>query len=139
MTKERLKTYRELKKERDDIARRIKEIEDAMYCPRSQRLDGMPRGGSGENYIREEQVDTKYALLAAYQKKGAELDRKLLVIEQAIEELEPRERWLVRLHYIDGLTWEQVAVEMDYSWRQVHRIHSDALDKLKEEEVTGRA
>ena len=135
MTKERLKTYRELKKERDDLGRRISELEWEMYGPRSQRLDGMPRGGSGENYIQEERMDTKDALLAVYKAQEAELTEELLAIEKAIKKLEPRERRLVRLRYIDGLNWEQVAVEMDYSWRQMHRIHSDALDKLKEEEA----
>lgn len=105
-----------------------------MYGPRAQRLDGMPRSGSGENYVTEERIDRKDELLALYKEKEAELDEKLLIIERAIEKLEPRERRLVRLHYIDGLTWEQVAVEMTYSWRQVHRIHGEALEKLKEEE-----
>lgn len=135
MTKEQLKAYRELKKERDDLGRRITELEWEMYGPRAQCLDGMPRGGPGENYIQEERMDTKGALLKVYREKEAELDAKLLTIEKAIAKLEPRERRLVRLHYIDGLTWEQVAVEMDYSWRQVHRIHGDALEKLKEEEA----
>ena len=134
MTKEQLKEYRDLKRERDDLDRRIVELEAAMYGPRSQRLDGMPRSGTGENYVQEERMDNKNELLALYKAKEAELNEKLLVIERAIEKLEPRERRLVRLHYIDGLTWEQVAVEMVYSWRQVHRIHGDALSKLKEEE-----
>lgn len=136
MTKEQLKAYRDLKRERDDLERRKKELEAVMYGPRSQRLDGMPRGGSGENYVQEERMDQKDELLALYEAKEAELDAALVAIEKAIEKLAPRERQLVRLHYIDGLAWEQVAVEMTYSWRQVHRIHSDALEKLKEEEPT---
>lgn len=134
MTKERLKAYTEIKRELADLQRRLEELEAAMYDPRAQALDGMPRGSSGENYTREEQLDTKDALLAMYEARVAALDDALLSIENAIEKLEPRERQLVRLHYIDGLKWEQVAVEMCYSWRQVHRIHSDALNKLKEGE-----
>ena len=26
---------------------------------------------------------------------------------------------------------EQICVEMDYSWRQIHRIHAGALEQLK--------
>lgn len=136
MTKEQLNTYRELKEERDDLARRIKDLELEKYGPRALRLDGMPRGGSGQNYVLEGQIDEGDELLALYQAKKAELEEALLAIETAIEKLRPRERQLVRLHYIDGLTWEQVAVAMSYSWRQVHRIHSNALEKLKEEEPT---
>lgn len=136
MTKERLKTYIDIREERDDLNRRIKDIEDDLYALRSQLLDGMPRGSSGENYVTEELIDQKEELLVMYKVKEGELTAELLVIETAIEKLEPRERRLVRLHYIDGLTWEQVAVEMTYSWRQVHRIHGEALEKLKEEEAT---
>lgn len=138
MTKEKLKTYIDIKKERDHLVQKIDRLEWEMYGPRSQRLDGMPRGGSGENYLLEERMDDKAELLALYKEKEAELDAALLIIENAIEMLEPRERQLVRLRYIDGLTWEQVAVEMNYSWRQVHRIHGDALAKLKEEEGAKR-
>ena len=36
-------------------------------------------------------------------------------------------RTLLILRYVDFRTWEQIAVVMDYSWRQVHRIHDAAL------------
>lgn len=134
MTKEQLKEYIDIKKEREDLARKIKELEWEKYGPRSQRMDGMPRSGAGESYVLEEQIDKGDKLLELYRAKKAELDLALVAIEHAIEKLEPRERRLVRLHYIDGLTWEQVTVAMDYSWRQVHRIHSSALEKLREEE-----
>jgi len=135
MTKERLKAYREMKKEKDHLEQKIKTLEWEKYSPRSQRLDGMPRGGSGENYAVEEQIDRGDELLALLTKKKDALAAALVEIEHAIEKLKPRERLLVRLHYIDGLTWEQVAVEMTYSWSQVHRIHAKALQKLKEEEA----
>lgn len=135
MTKAQLKTYRAIKKERDDIKRRREDLEAVMYGPRSQRLDGMPRGGSGAGDILEAQIDRKDELLAMYLAKEAELDDALLAIEQAIEKLDPTQRLLVRLHYFDGLTWEQVAVEIGYSWSQTHRIHSAALKRLGEEEA----
>ena len=135
MTKAQLKAYREIKKERDDIKRRREELEDVMYGPRSQRIDGMPRGGAGAGDVLEERIDRKDELLAMYQAKEEELDDALFAIELAIEKLDPTQRTLVRLHYIDGLTWEQVAVEIDYSWSQTHRIHSAALKRLKEEDA----
>ena len=135
MTKEQLKTYRDIKKEHDHLAQKIKQLELEMYGPRSQRVDGMPRSGSGENYVLEERMDQKTELLELLREKARELVEAMQVIEHTIEKLDNRERHLMRLHYIDALTWEQVAVEMGYSWRQVHRIHGDALAKLKEEEA----
>lgn len=52
-------------------------------------------------------------------------------IEQAIEDLPAREAYLIRCRYIELLTWEQIAVDMNYSWKQIHRIHSEALRQLQ--------
>lgn len=135
MTKERLKAYRDMKREKDHLEQKIKTLEWEKYSPRSPRLDGMPRSGFGENYAREEQIDREDKLLALLSAKKAALSEAMAEIERAIEKLKPRERLLLRLYYIDGLTWEQVAVNMNYSWTQVHRIHGRALQKLKEEEA----
>jgi RNA polymerase sigma factor (sigma-70 family) len=70
--------------------------------------------------------------MASYRQKAAELSTALAEIEDAIEVLEPRERTLIRLHYAQGLTWEEVCVAMNYSWRQIHRIHAKALALLEE-------
>ena len=134
MTKEQLKAYRNIKLERDRLAAMIEELEGTLYGPRSQRLDGMPRGGSGPASMVEEAAVKHAELLARYQQKVAELSTALVEIETAIEVLEPRERTLIRLHYAQGLTWEEVCVAMNYSWRQIHRIHGQALAALKNNE-----
>ena len=38
---------------------------------------------------------------------------------------------LLRLRYIEGMTWERVAVQIDYSYMQVCRLHGKALSQLK--------
>lgn len=131
MTKEQLKAYRNIKLERDRLADMIEELEATIYGPKAQRLDGMPRGGSRPGSVTEEAAIKHAELLGRYQQKVAELSAALAEIESAIEVLEPRERTLIRLHYAQGLTWEEVCVAMTYSWRQVHRIHAKALEILK--------
>lgn len=42
----------------------------------------------------------------------------------------PNERLVLRYRYIEFLTWEQVAERMNYSIKQVHRIHSEALKNV---------
>ena len=131
MTKEQLKEYKHIRQERDRLATMIKELESTMYGPRGPRLDGMPHGGGGNSSPIEALAAKHDELLQLYQTKVAELTAKLEEIEAAIEPLAPRERTLLRLYYINGLTWEQVCVAMSYSWMQVHRIHSKALEALK--------
>lgn len=43
---------------------------------------------------------------------------------------DPRLRRLLRLHYINGLTFEEVADRMHYSWRWVVKLHGQALSEL---------
>lgn len=131
MTKEELKTYRSITLERDRLLIMIEELEAQMRSPKSQRLDGMPHGGSAPGSVVESLVVRHTELLDRYHQKVAELTAAAGEIETAIEVLEPRERTLIRLHYIQGLTWEEVCVAMAYSWRQVHRIHAKALETLK--------
>lgn len=42
-----------------------------------------------------------------------------------------RLRSLLKLRYIDGLTFEEISVRMHYSWRQVVRMHGTALDQIE--------
>lgn len=43
-----------------------------------------------------------------------------------------RYREILRLRYISGKTFEQIAVEMNYSWRHVCTLHGRALLKMEE-------
>ena len=131
MTKEQLKTYRSIKLERDRLLDMITELEAQMRCPRAQKLDGMPRGGTAPSNPVETIVVKHTDLLDKYRENVAALTEAATEIEKAIEVLDHRERTLIRLHYIQGLTWEEVCISMNYSWRQVHRIHAKALEILK--------
>jgi RNA polymerase sigma factor (sigma-70 family) len=132
MTKERLRAYRAIKQEREQLGQMIEEIEASLYGPKIAKLDAIPGGSPapGSSPL-DAKVDKKNDLLALYAEKCRVMDAELLEIEHAIEVLDPRARTLIRLHYIQGLTWENVCVEMGYSWRQVHRIHAKALEDLK--------
>ena len=52
-------------------------------------------------------------------------------IETVIETLEDKTlQLLLRYRYIDGMTWEQIAVKMRYDYRWVLRLHGRALERL---------
>ena len=53
-------------------------------------------------------------------------------IEAAIASVEDEKlQTLLRLRYISCLTWEQIAVKMSYSYKQVCRLHGKALARVK--------
>lgn len=138
MTKDELKkllhTYGDRKAEREQIKAQY----DALADPKGANLDGMPKNpGVGDPLIG---ITTKRQDLAErYQAKLEELDAAQIQVEELIATLEPLERKLFRHRYIEGLTWEAVCVEMNYSWRQTHNIHSQALDKLLAAEMEKEA
>ena len=107
MTKEQLRQYRSIKIEISQMERRIEEWE---------RL--------GHNDITRPLQD-------AYREKLANLIESQLKIEKAIESLNSTERELMRLRYIDGADWTEVAATIHYEWTQTHRIHARALRKLE--------
>lgn len=43
-----------------------------------------------------------------------------------------RYREILRLRYLKGMTFEQIAVEMHYSWRHVCTLHGRALLRMEE-------
>ena len=132
--KKRLSAYLDAVKERKQVEERLETINARMASLGSQRLDGMPRGGSkGDN--KPDLIDAKDRLVERYMALCTELMRTQLEIEEAIDALSGVERMVMRHRYIEGLTWEQVCVAMGYAWRQTHRIHARALDKLAELEV----
>lgn len=110
MTKEQLRQYRSTKIEISQLERRIAELE---------RM--------GHDYDRE----LIQPLRDLYCAKLETLVYSQLKIEKAIEDLNPIERELMRLRYIDGADWTEVAATIHYEWTQTHRIHARALNKIK--------
>ena len=127
--KEYLKSYRRAVKREQDILDEIQRLRLDKMFP-SVVNDGMPHGSSHSDLsdyaaILDEQIDLlkeeRLEKVRCYQK-----------IERQISQMENEdEQEVLRLRYILGLKWEEVAVKMDYSWKQTHRIHSSALQNFK--------
>lgn len=107
MTKEQLRQYRSIKLEISQMERRIADLERVGH------------------------IDITQPLLDLYRQKLQALTDGQLQVEKAIEELNPTERELMRLRYIDGADWTEVAATIHYEWTQTHRIHAKALAKIK--------
>lgn len=126
-----MRNYANLKEEREQLRRQLDELEATLYYPKIQRLNGMPSSPSKENTL-ELMVARHVELQERYEAKLAEMTKEMLLIEEAIDALEPTARMLLRYRYLDGLKWEEVCVRMNYSWMQTHRIHANALNQLRD-------
>lgn len=128
MDKQELRQYRALLAEialLEDEQRRI--AEGALSAV---ALTGMPKGSGtvdDTGRLAAKLADLAYLIAA----KLEEAIAVRLQIEQAIEGLDGQERVLMRLRYIEGKTWEEIAGEMHYSFRRVTQIHGNILQRLK--------
>lgn len=127
--KEYLKSYRRAVKREKDILDEIQRLRADKMFP-SVANDGMPKGSNQSDLsdyiaILDEQIE----LLKVERLEKARCYQK---IEKQIKQMENEdEQEVLRLRYITGLKWEEVAARMSYSWKHIHRIHSSALCNFK--------
>lgn len=130
MTKEELRRYSSIQRELADIARRLKALEENKGC------HGMAYGDTphqrGEPLSEAQRyVEKKETLEELYRKKYRILLEAQTAVENAIESLPPELRRLMRYRYLDGMTCEQICVELPCSWDTFHRWHRKALAMLE--------
>ena len=135
MTKEELQNYKDLVRERRQVEDKMEEVETKLYAARTQQLTGMPSAPPKPGSTREaavvEHIEELKALRVHYHQLLDRLTAEQLKIEKAIEHLQPKARTLLRYRYIECKKWEEICVHMNYSWRQVHRLHAAALIEIQ--------
>lgn len=124
--KDYLKSYKSAVIAAKVIQEEIDELRLDKMCP-SVISDGMPHASTCSD-------------LSSYAAELTELEEKLMIarykriklhteISDNIEAMEDEtEKCVLRLKYLQCMTWEEVAVYMNYSWRQIHNFHASALN-----------
>lgn len=128
MTKHELQQYRWIQKNISRLEERLLELETEATRI-TTHLTKEPKGTSS--------TDKLSTLVAQIVDTRNEINRQLreaysrqIAIEAAIDKLPEREKYLVRARYVEQKTWEQICVDMNYSWKHTHRIHARALKML---------
>lgn len=138
-----MKDYKRLRKEIECEQERLEMIEVKILGISSKNSDGMPRSSSSEYDKMATQIayktDIENNLAQLLQK---EKSKRMEIEKEIVERLEyPDERMLIRLRYIDGLSWREIS-ELLFSKRRdyyedeekykrrVYRIHGNALVKM---------
>lgn len=121
-----LTAYNEAQRIGSDIAR----LRIRYAYPSAIQYSDMPKAHNTEHDLSD--YAAKVQLLEQdLNRKMNECIRVEVEIRQSIDQLpDDRERELLRLRYIDGMTWEAIAVVMGYALRHVHRIHGNALHNM---------
>mgnify|MGYP001863189940 CR=1 FL=1 len=127
--KEYLSSYQKAVRREQEILDEIQQLRMDEMFP-SVVNDGIPKGS--EQRDLSDYVAKLDELIEKLKQERFEKIKRMDDILYHISLLRDEdEKRVLRLRYIKGLKWEEVAVNMDYKWAQMHRIHSRALKNFK--------
>ena len=126
--KEYLNRYKNAVKKYNSLQEQEERIRAEMG-PGAIEYSGMPKAHKktdlSDYMVRLEKILYKIA------DKKREMQEIRLEIKDKITDIDDGiQSRVLYLRYIRFLKWEDICVEIGYSWRQVHRAHSQALKKM---------
>jgi len=131
-TKEWLRRGNDIKREIDTLAEQERSALALAASTVSPLRELAIRGGSDDQRDARlvEYADGDY--VTRIREHKARLIQTLDEIARAIYAVEDSTlRQLLIERYIIGNKWEQIALNMGYSWQHVHKVHSRAIDTVK--------
>lgn len=112
-----------------NLERRIEALRETLERTTPQ-LDGMPHGSDGSD-----KMATITASIVDLEKKldqrRVNCELEMQIAETVIDTLPDQQRLVMRLRYIEGLSWKQVAEKSNYDKRHCQRIHKRALERMR--------
>lgn len=138
LEKNRAKAYlwriRKINEDIKDVEDMIRDVREEQETIRSAWPDGQPHGTGT--------TDPTAQAIIALEKKIGDYERKLLrhksdlwgakmdILDTISKVQDAKLSRLLYLYYVESKTWEEVAVELHYSWRHTLRRHGQALQEV---------
>ena len=135
LEKNRAKAYlwriRKIEKDIENIEDMISDAREEQATIRSAWPDGQPHGTGITDPTAQAVIDLEKKI-GEYERQlirnRTELWRAKMDILDTISKVQDAKlSRLLYLYYVDSKTWEEVAVELHYSWRHTLRRHGQAL------------
>ena len=94
-------------------------------------LDGMPKASGKPDKIARLAIQ-----LAAYETDLADelshlWSKRMEIVGELGKLKEPKHFTILHARYIEGKTWERIAVDMDITWRYCYMLHGRALTEFE--------
>lgn len=127
--KEFLKRYQKAVRREQEILDEIQRLRADKMFP-SVCNDGMPRGSSQtdlSDYAAN--IDEAIEELKEERLEKIKIYREIEIRIRCVKDEDEQE--VLRMRYIKGMKWEEVAVKMNYSYRGVLKIHGKALENFE--------
>lgn len=97
----------------------------------SINLDGMPRSSGKSDKIARLAIQ-----LASYETQLADelshlWSKRMEIVGELSKLKNPKHFMILHARYIEGKTWEHIAVDMDITWRYCYMLHGRALAEFE--------
>ena len=124
-----LRRYQDSLRRERELEREVDQME-TLATRVTPRLSGMPGGGAdGQSLPRAVE-----GIIRAKQELEAQVNVCKAIRAEVVAALEqitnPQDHEILRRRYVLGQTWEKIAVETFYSYKQVRRRHSRCVEAL---------
>ena len=130
-----LYSYLNLQKNIKDLSNKIETIESRLYKTTSATDKIIVQGGGVD---KSELICQHLELMEVYEKENQKAVRKMLQIEQNIQEISDMvEQRILRNKYLYSRTFEQIAVFESICYRQIRRLHKKALKNYYDKHLKG--
>lgn len=128
--KEILKSYIDFERYARKCFREVDMAEETLL--RSPRMDGMPRSGNISG------LDEQVAQIDRLKRKANKERQKALDAQEQIYDMistlkNPRQKAVIKLRYIYGESWDEIAASLELKKRMVLYIHGKALAELRKD------
>ena len=125
-----LNTYRWRMREAQILRERINNLEDQLTGIRAQRITDMPRGGKAMD--TGDLVAKKVDLLKMYEQDLEKAQDALMQIHECIRSVDNiRDRTILNMVYVDGMTYSRIGEVLSYSKKQIQRYHKNAVTNMQ--------
>jgi DNA-directed RNA polymerase specialized sigma subunit len=116
------------------IDREIRTLEEVITSTR-ERLESVTQSYSGDGAQSTKDPHKFDRLVELESLDNEKIDEQIQIKTEILEAIsqirDRRQRIVLTEYYLNMKTWEQVAVEINYSWRQVMNIHGRALQEMQ--------
>lgn len=97
---------------------------------KGQNFDSMPKSQSNDNRTEEMNIKAIDRIAELYQEIEREYNEQEELVREIEELEEPIENIVMRLLYIDGLSWNEVQIQLRCSRSTIKRARESALKSL---------
>lgn len=108
------------------------ELDDIVTLIKSPNLDGLPTSQNSERDLADLLIRKDEMLARILDDINRKESARRRIDEAILAMPSETERTLLILRYKRGMTFEEIAEEMEYSWRHTLRLHGSALAHFME-------